>query len=421
MIKLSKLKILYFLLLVVLCSFGYAYRYYTLFEKIDFQTSFASDAQKPKILLIDVQKGFGGGQIAAVAHYKALLNAGYKTSMLTYKNGYLDSELSALRLPHYACRTFKFTHHKKSYLLGFANHIRAICKREKIDLVHCNNVYEVFDVRNAVQGLPVKVVFTRHLQDADVNQSMAVSDGAIAVNEITAGKMSEQRDKLNDGACKVIWIPAFWEYEKFATYQLPEQDRNSYFKEKYNIEFATDFVVVNVAALLPYKNQQFLFEALKLAIDDGKPFDILLVGRGPQEAYLKQRTQELKIEQYIHFAGFCKEVAPLIKYADALALVSTTEAFPLVLAEGGICKKPLVGVVGAGMDNVIKHQSTGFLVDQGNREQLAQTLIALRDDAKLCKKLGDSVFHFVQNKFSTEAILAKLEQFYAEVLAAPQK
>ena len=151
------------LFFIIFSVVGYSfYTYFTACDAIIFKSSFVCNLAKPKVLVLYMHKGFSGSQVAALKHYKVLLNAGYPVSLMVAKGSYSDNELNDLKLSHYSCRFFKKLSKNYSYFFGWQKNLRKICIDEKIDIIHCNHDYEVFGARQAVMDLPIKVLATRH-------------------------------------------------------------------------------------------------------------------------------------------------------------------------------------------------------------------------------------------------------------------
>jgi len=407
--------------IIIALFFGVAfcggfYWYFTQYNKVEFE-AVACLVQKPGILLIDMQKGFGGGQVATMAHYKALVAAGYPTQFLVFKGGYLDKELTVQHISHYACRTWKTTFKKYSHLLGFSRCISDICSKEKIKLIHCNNEYEVFGARSAIAKRPIKLVLTRHMQQVDSVKALACVDGVIGVGKATVASLQKMNTEKGCGVKHIVWIPPFWNYEKFAQVAIPTMNRNQFFRERFGETLQTPFVMLKAAAFLKYKNHQFMLYGLKRLVELGKPVDVVFAGAGDTEKSMKQLAKSLGVEKYVHFLGFVTSDMPsVVSYADLVFLVSLEEGLPIALMEGALLHKPLLGVADTGMESIIVHEKTGLLVAQGNVEELAQAIIRLREDADLCKELGQTARIVVEKELSPEAIMSRLAQFYDVVL-----
>ena len=85
---------------------------------------------------------------------------------------------------------------------------------------------------------------------------------------------------------------------------------------------------------------------------------------------------------------------------DALAMPSHWEGFGLTAVEAMAAAKPVVGTKVPGLQEIIVDGETGFLVNIGDAEALAEKLILLIKDEKLRTDMGLAGRKRVQNKFS---------------------
>ena len=105
-------------------------------------------------------------------------------------------------------------------------------------------------------------------------------------------------------------------------------------------------VALFVGALTPRKRIDVLIEALA-SLDAS--WRLLIVGRGPQEAHLRERVTALGLEARVRFAGYrpYPEMPTLYRSADLLVLPSSYEGCPKVVLEALACG---LSVVAGGFD-----------------------------------------------------------------------
>ena len=77
---------------------------------------------------------------------------------------------------------------------------------------------------------------------------------------------------------------------------------------------------------------------------------------------------------------------------------------PLSLKEAQLMKKPVVATNVGGDPEMMVDGKTGFLVEQGNYEQLIKKLRLLLEDGDLAKKMGDEGRKFIEDTFNWELI-----------------
>jgi glycosyltransferase involved in cell wall biosynthesis len=92
------------------------------------------------------------------------------------------------------------------------------------------------------------------------------------------------------------------------------------------------------------------------------------------------------------------------------------EAFGMVLIEAMACGKPVIASNLPGVRSVVNDGEDGLLVEPGNVADLAAKIRQLLDDPQRRQEMGKRGRAKVERKYAWDAIGAKLEQTYYEVL-----
>ncbi|BFM05564.1 glycosyltransferase family 4 protein [Halioxenophilus aromaticivorans] len=142
-----------------------------------------------------------------------------------------------------------------------------------------------------------------------------------------------------------------------------------------------------------------------------------LVGTGPEEENLKQLAAE--VGGNVEFLGFCNKETlwPIVKGSRAVVLPSEWyENAPMSLLEANGLGKIVVGARIGGIPEMIEHDSTGYLFESGNQEQLAEVLSQLKTmpDSKLMT-MGRAARANVAENFTIERYAAAMEELYASL------
>ena len=112
------------------------------------------------------------------------------------------------------------------------------------------------------------------------------------------------------------------------------------------------------------------------------------VGDGP----LRERVlSELNEYDNFHWLGklqYPDKVREYLSEIDVYALITGMDLASLSLKEAQLMKKPVVATNVGGNQEMMLDGKTGFLVEQGNQEQLIDKLSSLLEDKELAKKMG---------------------------------
>ena len=128
------------------------------------------------------------------------------------------------------------------------------------------------------------------------------------------------------------------------------------------------------------------------------------VGDGP----LRDRMlSELDSYDNFHWLGklqYPDKVREYLSEIDVYALITGMDLAPLSLKEAQLMKKPVVATNVGGVPEMMIDGKTGFLVEQGNYNQIIDKLSLLFGDKELAKKMGNEGRKFVEETFNWERV-----------------
>lgn len=177
-------------------------------------------------------------------------------------------------------------------------------------------------------------------------------------------------------------------------------------------------VVVSVARLDKYKGQVFLLEALKLSVEQGHPFRLILVGDGPLRPALEAKAANLGIADRVVFAGARNDVAPFLALADCFALASTEEGLPGSVLEAMSMTSPCLVTQSGGVAEVIVDGKTGYLVPRADPEALAQKFADILDHPYSAVAVGRAGRELVERDFNADQMVQRTEAMYESLVGA---
>ena len=88
------------------------------------------------------------------------------------------------------------------------------------------------------------------------------------------------------------------------------------------------------------------------------------------------------------------------------AIVSSWEGHPKALIEAMACGMPCIGVESPGIQNVIKHRSTGLLV-KATVPSIKEAIKELLNDSEFRSNLSRETYKYITDKFSFDACFSK--------------
>jgi len=165
-----------------------------------------------------------------------------------------------------------------------------------------------------------------------------------------------------------------------------------------------------VARLQPQKGHDVLFRALACLPARLAKWRLDVAGRGPATLRLKALARELHVATRIWWHGYVADPTALYARAAIFVLPSRHEGTPNALLEAMAHGMPVVvRDASPGPLEIVDHGVTGLIVPADDASALADTLIALADDAEWRRRMGDAARERVK-EFSVPATLARWER-----------
>jgi glycosyltransferase involved in cell wall biosynthesis len=113
-------------------------------------------------------------------------------------------------------------------------------------------------------------------------------------------------------------------------------------------------------------------------------------------------------------------VPELLSVSDVCVLSSVSEGFPNVIVEYMAAGRPVVSTDVGGAGEAVVDGRTGFLVEPGDFQRMADRVTALLRDAPQREAMGRLGRSIALEKFSRRSQLARTEALY-DSLAKPQR
>jgi len=190
-------------------------------------------------------------------------------------------------------------------------------------------------------------------------------------------------------------------------------------KVQYGIENKSVILFVGALDKAHYfKGIEFLLKSF-VKIKNGESC-LILIGDGDLKNYYMSLAENLGVSDKTLFIGRVsdKELPRYYAASDLLVLPSITkgEAFGLVLIEAMATGKPVIASNLPGVRTIIDDGVNGFLVKPKDVDSLASKMQYLIENKDIREKFGREGRKKVENEYSWEKIVKKLEKVYEEVI-----
>lgn len=171
-------------------------------------------------------------------------------------------------------------------------------------------------------------------------------------------------------------------------------------------------ILVACARLVPQKGLDTLVRALP-AITAAHPSVVAVVaGEGPERTKLESLARELGVDRALRLPGRAGDVGALYDRASMYLLPSRWEGFGLVLLEAMLAGLPVVASAVSSVPEIVVDGATGMLVRPDDPVALAAATIALLDDPRTARRLGDAGRERARTVFSTAEMARMTAEIY---------
>jgi len=131
---------------------------------------------------------------------------------------------------------------------------------------------------------------------------------------------------------------------------------------------------------------------------------------------IKRMIDDLGLQKNVILAGYRPDATRIMNTLDILVHTCDIEGWPRVAMEAMAARKPVVGVDGGGLSELIVDEVTGLLVEPDNAEKLAAATKKLILDAGLREKLGENGRKMALEAYDIRKETAKLVRIFDELV-----
>jgi glycosyltransferase involved in cell wall biosynthesis len=181
-------------------------------------------------------------------------------------------------------------------------------------------------------------------------------------------------------------------------------------------------LIGTIGHLAPLKGFEELIEAIGTVINEGFDVKLAIVGEAiyPNSQSYKQDLLSLVhskgLKDKIIFTGFSENIPELLASFDIFVLPSRIEGFGRVNLEAMAMGKPVISTNVGGIPEVVQDGVTGILVTPRNSKALSHAIIRVFNDSQLGKSMGNAGRRRVEEHFTLQAHVQRIEEIYLEIL-----
>ncbi len=176
-----------------------------------------------------------------------------------------------------------------------------------------------------------------------------------------------------------------------------------------------DFILLYIAEFIDRKNHKFIIEALPNLVRKIPNLKLLLAGKGVLVDQIKNQVTELKLDEFVDFLGFRKDVHRFSLISDIGVSASKHEGLGLGLAEQMMCGVPIVATMDRGHKEMVISGENGYLFEQGNHDEFVKHVLELYQNAEKRNTFSINAIKSSQ-QFDIKNSLASMVNIYNKYL-----
>lgn len=353
-----------------------------------------------KILHIDPEKNWGGGEAQVVGLLQNLSQWGHRNDLATPAGGEL------FRRSITGVRKIPLTV-RNDLDIRAVPALRRLIRQERYDIVHFHTKRAhalslwlprgeprpKYIVTRRMDYPEPKNYYTRYLYNRRV-------DGVVAISRSVLDCLSEAG--VNGRSIRLIYSGI--DPQPFRELPSDEQRAND------------SAVIAMLAVLEERKGHRFLLDGARVLKDRGRRIRYVFAGAGSQKTHLQRMVQTLGLQEEVSFVGFVKDVPKFLSSIDVLVLPSLYEGLGVAALEGMAAGKPVIATRVGGLAESVVDGETGFLVPPRDGVALADAIERLVADPSMARAMGRKGAARVLSNFTIEQMASQNEAFYYALL-----
>ena len=171
--------------------------------------------------------------------------------------------------------------------------------------------------------------------------------------------------------------------------------------------------VIGVIGRLSYeKGPDVALQVFHRLKQRGVNFKGVFLGDGPLADDLRATATRLGLEDTVCFPGRASDVAERLADFAAVLIPSRSEQMPMTLLEAMAAAKTVVATRVGSIATILEEGVTGFLVNPGDSEQMAEALALVLEHPENAECTGLRARAVVAEKYSADAMVREYLQVY---------
>lgn len=361
------------------------------------------------------------GGIARVVHdlSKRLIKDGHEVTVVTYRDSAdvpeyeNDKGVNVYRVDNYMIHPNNFIDWIMQLNFNMLSKATEIINKEGgFDVIHAHDWLVTYAAKSLKNAYDIPIVATIHATEAGRNSG---------IHDETQRYINDTEWLLTYEATEVIVNSNYMKNEIQRLFGLPFDkinvipnginlsnftgiERDYDFRRQYAMD--NEKIILYVGRLVYEKGVQHLIAAMPKILSNYNDAKLIIAGRGGMMDELRAEASNLGLNDKIYFTGYLnsKQVQKMYKCADVAVFPSTYEPFGIVALEAMLSENPVVVSDIGGLNEIVQHKENGMKSYAGNPNSIADSILELLYDHKLCSEITKKAKNKVRNEYNWSKI-----------------
>ena len=344
-----------------------------------------------------------------------MVKEGNEVTVVTYKDGdnvkYYENDkgVEVYRVDNYMIRANNFIDWIMQLNFNMITKVNEIInKNGKFDVIHAHDWLVAYSAKSIKDSYNIPLISTIHATESGRNSG---------IHDETQRYINDSEWMLTYESSEVIVNSNYMKNEVQRLFGLPYDKINVIpngvnlqlfsnvnidydFRRQYAMD--NEKIILYVGRLVYEKGIQNLIAAMPKILDRYHDSKLIICGRGGMIDELREQVKYLGIDNKVYFAGYCdsKKMQKMYKCADVAVFPSTYEPFGIVAIESMLSGTPTIVSDVGGLNEIVEHGVTGMKSYAGNANSIADSVLALLFDPKLCANISQNAIKKVKENYN---------------------
>lgn len=175
-----------------------------------------------------------------------------------------------------------------------------------------------------------------------------------------------------------------------------------------------DFLMIYPADFCERKNQNMLFDTMKILLKNSDKFQLLLPGLEEKAQPFIEYAKEAGVYEHVHILGYRRDIDKLVGMSDISVSSSRQEGLPINLIEAMAIGNAIVATDVRGNNDLVENEVNGYTVKLNDSADMADKIMKLYNSPKLIEDFRLANRELVK-KYEVNCVIAEMVSIYKEL------